>query len=59
MKNRDTFLCELIESYVNGNISFVKEEAKKLTKADRKMLYKMSWKLGERSKDAWFFFELI
>ncbi len=30
---------ELIESYVNGNISHVKDEVKKLTKGQRKCLF--------------------
>lgn len=59
MKNRELKFSEIIVSYTNGNIAWAKAEAKKLSKSDRKMLYKASWGCGERSSTAWFFFELI
>lgn len=50
----------IIESYINGNISWVKEEVKKLSKTNRKLLY-MYVKDNElwSSVNAHFFFELI
>jgi len=56
---RDARAVGILESYENGNLSWVKEQAKAMSKYDRKMLYKMSWRFGDRSAAAWFFFDLI
>jgi hypothetical protein len=47
----------LIESYINGNISYVKEQVKKLSKEKRKHLYNECLEIAPQ--EANFFFNLI
>jgi hypothetical protein len=49
---------EIIESYINGNISWVKAEVKKLSKAKRKELHQHC-AANYSTDSAAFFFELI
>lgn len=50
-------LIEIIESKINGNVSFVKSEVKKLSKAKRKDLYVLCTEIAPN--EARFFWELI
>ena len=50
-------LIEIIESKINGNISWVKSEVKKLSKAKRKELYILCTEIAPN--EASFFWELI
>lgn len=49
---------EIIESYINGNISWVKDEVKKLSKQKRKELYQ-HFAANYNTDLAAFFFNLI
>lgn len=50
-------LEEIIESKINGNISWVKSEVKKLSKAKRKELYILCTEIAPN--ESRFFWELI
>ena len=47
---------QIIESYINGNIGWVKSEVKKLSKANRKELYNYAKQYPNTTN---FFFNLI
>jgi len=50
----------IIESYINGNISWVKAQVKKLSKSNRKELYNYAKSIGLFCQDELnFFFNLI
>lgn len=64
MKNSEKKMLEIYESYINGNISWVKEQVKKLSVKARKDLYNFVCVCNEgRTEDELnniqFFFELI
>ncbi len=50
---------QIIESYINGNIGWVKSEVKKLSKASRKELYNYAKEFNITAQDTDFFFNLI
>ena len=50
---------EIIESYINGNKSWVKAEVKKLSKQKRKELYQYSADYYSQTGAPAFIFELI
>lgn len=50
---------EIIDSYLNGNISWVKSQVIKLTKKERKELYVYYLDILPDRKDSIFFFSLI
>jgi len=60
MKNIETKFEEIVTSYINGNISWVKEQVKKLSKDNRKNLYNyVSDNYARTDKVDTFFFNLI
>jgi hypothetical protein len=50
---------EIIESYLNGNISWVKERVKKLSRENRKKLYLHFLTSFPDRSDSYFFFMMI
>lgn len=53
----ETKFNQIVESYINGNISWVKSEVKKLSKENRKGLYKFYCSFADDNDN--FFFNLI
>ncbi len=58
-KNKTPIYRELIESYINGNKNHVKEEAKKLTKLERKALFMYTIKEMTMDDTSLFFLSII
>jgi hypothetical protein len=59
MKKQDQKFDEIVTSYINGNISWVKEQVKKMRKDTRKNLYEWAKNNFGATDIHSFFFNLI
>jgi len=57
MQSIENKFNQIIESYINGNISWVKAEVKKLSVKNRKLLYRYAEQFNSEVQN--FFFTLI
>lgn len=56
---QETKFEEIIDNYLNGNISDTKDQIKKLSKNSRKLLYRYFQSIHPNRRDDNFFFALI